>query len=173
MDGKVRLYMDRHQQVKNTVTRAEMAIFANRRRPADLVLDRVIAILTRIVRDACGSCSAFVGSPSIPHAAHPARQIQEEVSSVEFDTKMIDRQVGRNAELFASSIAKLENPEERYPYIRILVSIIEQAHPEWSQAPKKDKQIAHLVHEMSADLDESEVADVVRVRDEERGYFYD
>ena len=86
---------------------------------------------------------------------------------------MIDRQVGRNAELFAQAIAVMENPEVRYPYLRILVSIIEQAHPEWNQAPRKDRQIAHLVGQMSDNLNADEVADVVRVRDEERGYFYD
>ena len=95
------------------------------------------------------------------------------VSSVEFVRKMIDRQVGRNAELFADAIAGMDKPEERYPYLRILVSIIEQAHPEWNQAPKKDRQIAHLVALMSEKLSSDEVADVVRVRDEERGYFYD
>ena len=88
--------------------------------------------------------------------------------------KMVDRQVGRNAELFAQSIASLETIEERYPYLRILISIIEQAHPEWNQAPHKDRQIAHLIVLMSqAHLDSDEVADVVRVRDEERGYYYD
>lgn len=95
------------------------------------------------------------------------------VSSVEFDTKMIDRQVGRNAELFAQAIADQESAEQRYPYLRILVSIVEQAHPEWNQAPSKDRQIAHLVKEMAGRIDEDEVAEVVRVRDEERGYFYD
>lgn len=95
------------------------------------------------------------------------------MSSVEFNTKMIDRQVGRNAELFAHSIGTLDTAEERYPYLRILVSIVEQAHPEWNQAPRKDRQIAGLVTEMANNLDEDEVADVVRVRDEERGYFYD
>ncbi|MEX0747050.1 MAG: DUF4290 domain-containing protein, partial [Rhodothermales bacterium] len=80
---------------------------------------------------------------------------------------MIDRQVGRNAELFADAIAGMDKPEERYPYLRILVSIIEQAHPEWNQAPKKDRQIAHLVGMMSEKLNSDEVADVVRVRDEE------
>jgi len=95
------------------------------------------------------------------------------VSSVEFETKMVDRQVGRNAELFAQAIAKLETAEERYPYLRILVSIIEQAHPEWNQAPNKDRQIAHLVNQMADSLDPDEVAGVVRVRDEERGYYYD
>ncbi len=95
------------------------------------------------------------------------------MSSTEFDTKMIDRQVGRNAELFARAINDLDTPEQRYPYLRILVSIVEQAHPEWNQAAQKDRQIAHLVQEMGGRVDESEIVEVVRVRDEERGYFYD
>lgn len=86
---------------------------------------------------------------------------------------MVDRQVGRNAELFAGSIAQMESAESRYPYLRILISIIEQAHPEWNQAPQKDEQIAALIAKMASNLNVSEVADVVRVRDEERGYFYD
>ncbi len=86
---------------------------------------------------------------------------------------MVDRQVGRNAELFADSISQMESPELRYPYLRILISIIEQAHPEWNQAPHKDRQIAALILEMAGELNLDEVADVVRVRDEERGYFYD
>ncbi|MEM8556583.1 MAG: DUF4290 domain-containing protein [Bacteroidota bacterium] len=86
----------------------------------------------------------------------------------------MDRQVGRNAQLFAESIATLGSKEERYPYLRILVSLVEQAHPEWNQAPQKDRQIAQLVHVMSNQaLDRGEVADVVRVRDEERGIFYE
>jgi hypothetical protein len=91
-----------------------------------------------------------------------------------YETKIVDRQVGRNAELFAQAIVGLETPEHRYPYLRILISIIEQAHPEWNQAPNKDRQIAFLVGQMcNHEMDEDEVADVVRVRDEERGYFYD
>lgn len=91
-----------------------------------------------------------------------------------YEDKIVDRQVGRNAELFSRSVAELESPEERYPYLRILVSIIEQAHPEWNQAPHKDEQIAYLLRQMSkGTLDAEEVARVVRVRDEERGYFYD
>lgn len=91
-----------------------------------------------------------------------------------YDTKIIDRQVGRNAQLFAQSVADLSTPEERYPYLRILVSIIEQAHPEWNQAPQKDKQIAFLIGQLSLhSIDQDEAATVVRVRDEERGYFYD
>lgn len=90
-----------------------------------------------------------------------------------FDRKIVDRQVGRNAQLFAQSVASLESAEERYPYLRILISIIEQAHPEWNQAPQKDRQIAHLIGQMcgSDTLDADEIADVVRVRDEERGFF--
>ena len=87
--------------------------------------------------------------------------------------KMVDRQVGRNAELFARSISTMDTAEARYPYLRILISIVEQAHPEWNQAPKKDKQISHLVCMMNPDLNRDEVADVVRVRDEERGYFFE
>lgn len=91
-----------------------------------------------------------------------------------YDTKIVDRQVGRNAELFARSVAELTTPEERYPYLRILVSIVEQAHPEWNQAPQKDKQIAYLIGQLSGqNIDLDELAEVVRVRDEERGFFYD
>lgn len=92
---------------------------------------------------------------------------------MKYPNKMVDRQVGRNAELFAQAIARMDTPEARYPYIRILISIIEQAHPEWNQAPRKDHQIAHLIRQMGSQLDEDEVAEVVRVRDEERGFFYD
>jgi len=47
-----------------------------------------------------------------------------------YDEPMVDRQTGRNAELFAQSIADMESKEARYPYLRILVSLVEQAHPE-------------------------------------------
>lgn len=91
-----------------------------------------------------------------------------------YDDKIVDRQVGRNAQLFSQAIAERPSPEERYPYLRILASIIEQAHPEWNQAPQKDRQIANLIRHLSGDqLDADEVAEVVRVRDEERGYYYD
>jgi len=85
--------------------------------------------------------------------------------------KIYDRQIGRNAQLFAESLSKLSSVEERYPYVRILISIIEQAHPEWNQAPTKDQQIAHLAMMLSGGvLEKDEVAGVVRVRDEERGF---
>lgn len=88
-----------------------------------------------------------------------------------YDEPMVDRQTGRNAELFAQSIADMDSEEARYPYLRILVSLVEQAHPEWNQAPQKDEQIANLIHRMSQGaLDKDEVGEVVRVRDEERGY---
>ena len=88
--------------------------------------------------------------------------------------KIADRQIGRNAELFAMSIAEFETKEERYPFVRILISVVEQAHPEWNQAPRKDRQIAQSVSLMcKGKLDIDEVAEVVRVRDEERGYYYD
>mgnify|MGYP006288388123 FL=1 len=88
-----------------------------------------------------------------------------------YDERMVDRQIGRNAELFAQSIAEIDSKEERYPYLRILVSLIEQAHPEWRQAPNKAEQMANLASELSGDaLDADEVQEVVTVRDRERGY---
>jgi hypothetical protein len=88
-----------------------------------------------------------------------------------YDARMVDRQIGRNAELFAQSIAEIDSKEERYPYLRILVSLIEQAHPEWRQAPNKAEQMANLACELSEDaLDAEEVKEVVKVRDRERGY---
>lgn len=88
-----------------------------------------------------------------------------------YDARMVDRQIGRNAELFAQSIAEIDSKEERYPYLRILVSLIEQAHPEWQQSPQKAEQMAELARELSQDgLDEEEVKEVIEVRDRERGY---
>lgn len=88
-----------------------------------------------------------------------------------YDTTMVDRQVGRNAELFAQSIAEIDSKEERYPYLRILVSLIDQAHPEWRQAPNKARRIAELAKRLSGDgLDVDEVENVVHVRDKEKGY---
>jgi hypothetical protein len=88
-----------------------------------------------------------------------------------YDSAITDRQIGRNAELFAQSIAEIETKEERYPYLRILVSLVEQAHPEWKAAPNKEEQFADLILKLSEDeLDREEVEEVVRMRDRERGY---
>jgi len=87
-----------------------------------------------------------------------------------YDSRMVDRQIGRNAELFAQSIAEIDSKEERYPYLRILVSLIEQAHPEWKQSPHKADQMTDLACELSEDtLDADEVKTVIQVRDRERG----
>ena len=84
-------------------------------------------------------------------------------------SRMADRQVGRNAELLSRAVAGLPTPEDRYPYLRILVSIIEQAHPEWVHAVYKERRIAALVREMCGDaIDEQEVMAVVEARDAER-----
>lgn len=89
-------------------------------------------------------------------------------------TNITDRQIGRNPELFAVSIGKLETPELRYPYLRILIDLIEQAHPELGQAPQKDRKIAHLIFKLSkGSIEMDEISDVVRVKDEERGIYYE
>ena len=86
------------------------------------------------------------------------------------DRRIVDRQVGRNAQLFAEATGALATPAERFPYVRILVSLIETAHPEWGQAPHKARRVAELAVALSdGSLDADEVADVVRVRDQERG----
>ena len=88
-----------------------------------------------------------------------------------YEDKIVDRQVGRNGDLFALSIGKMETREERYPYLRILVSIVEQAHPEWNQAPNKDQQVSMLIFRMShGSIDRDEVGEIVQLRDAERGY---
>jgi hypothetical protein len=64
----------------------------------------------------------------------------------------------------------LPTAEERFAYVRILIALIESAHPEWAQAPRKDTLIADTIVALSdGALDAAEVAAVVRVRDEERG----
>ena len=84
--------------------------------------------------------------------------------------RIVDRQLGRNAQLFAEAIGALPTAAERFRYLRILVALVESAHPEWGQAPQKGALIADLVGTLSdGALDAAEVADVVRVRDEERG----
>lgn len=88
---------------------------------------------------------------------------------MQYDQKLVDRQVGRNAQLFAQSIADLDSKEERYPYLRILISIIEQAHPEWSQAPHKEDQITELIQTMcDGAIEGEEIVEVVRRRDKEK-----
>ncbi len=90
---------------------------------------------------------------------------------IKYETKIVDRSVGRNADLLAVEVGKMPTVEERYPYIRILISIIEQVHPEWNQAPSKDKQVAHLIFHMShGGIDREETANICRLRDEERGF---
>ncbi len=87
-----------------------------------------------------------------------------------FERRILDRQVGRNAQILARATSELETPADRFAYLRILVSLVETAHPEWSQAPRKADRVADLVVALSdGSLDTTEVADVVRVRDEERG----
>jgi len=90
---------------------------------------------------------------------------------MKYAQKVTDRQVGRNADLFAMRIGDYKTEEERYPFIRILISIIEQAHPEWSQAPNKDKQISHLVFHMShGAVSKEESEKIVRLGDMARGF---
>lgn len=103
--------------------------------------------------------------------AIPRRPRVPHLQVMDYNDKIVDKQVGRNSDLFAQAIGKLETRAERYPHLRILVSIIEQAHPEWNHAPNKDRQVSSLVMRMSKGLlDPEEVAEIVQLRDAERGW---
>lgn len=87
---------------------------------------------------------------------------------------LVDRQIGRNAQLLAEEVSALPTAEARFPYLRILVALVEAAHPEWNGSPQKTRQIADVAVLLSRHaLDADEVEDVVRVRDEERGLTID
>ena len=107
-------------------------------------------------------------SPPPTEALSPAPGALEPLRP--FARRILDRQLGRNTQLFAEAVGALETPEARFPYVRILASLVETAHPEWAQAPQKETLISDLVAALSGGtLGTAEVADVVRVRDEERG----
>ncbi len=110
-------------------------------------------------------------SPIPPGADAPDATVPEPLAPLpRFDRRILDRQIGRNAQLFAEAVGALETPEARFPYVRILTALVETAHPEWAQAPQKETLISDLVTALSGGtVDAAEVADVVRVRDEERG----
>ena len=67
-----------------------------------------------------------------------------------YDSTMVDRQVGRNAELFAQSVAWLDARESRYPYPRLLLSPTDQTPAEWRQRPHALPRIAALAPQPSA-----------------------
>ena len=105
-----------------------------------------------------------------PPAGPPASPPADRPAGPPYARRILDRQIGRNAQLFAEAVGALPGPEERFAYVRILVALIESAHPEWNQAPQKDALIADTAVALSdRTLDAAEVAAVVRVRDEERG----
>ncbi|PSQ81822.1 MAG: DUF4290 domain-containing protein [Bacteroidetes bacterium QS_8_68_15] len=86
-----------------------------------------------------------------------------------YPRRILDRKVGRNAQLFACAIAQLDTPRARFPYLRILVSLIEEAHPEWERSPKKVRQVAQLAGRLSdGALCPDEITDVIEARDRER-----
>ncbi len=93
---------------------------------------------------------------------------------MKYNEKMFNRQIGRNAQLYAQAVSEIETPEARYPYLRILISVIEQARPEWIQVPQKEQLFTHLINEMTeSSIDASEIARVIQVRDAERQFVQD
>ena len=108
-------------------------------------------------------------APPFPNAAYRICRHSYSFRSMSYSREILDRKVGRNAQLFAQAIARLDTPRDRFPYLRILVSLIEEAHPEWEKPEKKCRQVARLAGQMSEGaLCEKEVTSVVKVRDDER-----
>ena len=86
-----------------------------------------------------------------------------------YNEKMFNRQIGRNAQLLAEAVGRMETPEARYPYLRSLLAVIEEARPEWAEADHRVSLYTHLVRDLSrADLAEAEVEAAVRAREAER-----
>ena len=86
-----------------------------------------------------------------------------------YNEKMFNRQLGRNAQLFGQAIGRMETPEERHPYLRELVAVIEEARPEWAEADHKVTLYTHLVRELCGPfVTDDEIEAAVRARDAER-----
>lgn len=86
---------------------------------------------------------------------------------MQHSSKIIDRKLGRNAQLFAQTVSEMDTAEIRYPYLRILVSLIENAHTDWRNAPDKEAQICGLIDRLTdGGLESEEIVAVVRSRDE-------
>lgn len=83
--------------------------------------------------------------------------------------KMLNRQLGRNAQEFAQAIGRMETPAVRYPYLRELLAVIEEARPEWAEAAHKADLFTHLIRDLSAaDIAVDEIHTALRARDAER-----
>ena len=86
-----------------------------------------------------------------------------------YNEKMFNRQLGRNAQLFAQAVGRMETPEARHPYLRQLVAVIEEARPEWAEVAHKVPLYTHLVRELCGPfVGDEEIEAAVRARDAER-----
>jgi hypothetical protein len=91
------------------------------------------------------------------------------MSTLRYSDKLVDRQVGRNTQLYAQTIGMMDSAEERYPHLRILIGLIEQAHKEWGRGRGRMRRITNLAASLSkGKLDKKEVAEVAEILDAER-----
>lgn len=90
-------------------------------------------------------------------------------ASMRYNEKMFSRQLGRNAQLFAQQLGRLETAEARYPYLRQLLAVIEEARPEWGEAEHRSALFAQLVRDLCGPaVTDEEIETAVRARDAER-----
>lgn len=91
------------------------------------------------------------------------------MSTLRYSDKIVDRQVGRNTQLYAQAIGLMDSAEERYPHLRILIGLIEQGHGDWSRGKGRLRRITNLADQLSKGaLDKKEVAEVAEMLDAER-----
>ena len=85
-----------------------------------------------------------------------------------YNETMFNRQLGRNAQLFAREIGRMDTPEARHPYLRELLAVIEEARPEWAEAEHKASLYTHLLRELcGAVVGDDEIEAAVRAREAE------
>lgn len=91
------------------------------------------------------------------------------MSTLRYSDKVVDRQVGRNAQLYAQSIGLMDTAEERYPHLRILIGLIEQGHGDWGRGKGRLRRIVTLAGQLSKGaIDKDEIAEVAEMLDAER-----
>jgi hypothetical protein len=86
----------------------------------------------------------------------------------------LNRQIGRNAHLFAEAITRMETAEERHPYVRMLIDVLEQRRPDWSLVEDQRALYMHVIGQMSGNaIAEEEIDLALNVRKIERSLLQD
>lgn len=86
----------------------------------------------------------------------------------------LNRQIGRNAHLLAEAISRMETAEERHPYVRMLLDVLEQRRPDWALVEDQRALYLHVVGHMSGNaIPEEEIDLALKVRKIERSLLHE